>query len=481
MTPLRHGPRAAALAVLALALAFGFCPPVAAQAPFTPDWPSLHRHGPVPEWMRDAKFGIYCHWGIYSVPAYGSEHYSAYIYDHSGYSKFGAQQRQIALYGPLEKFGYHDFIPMFKGEHFDAAVWADLFQKAGARFAGPVAEHHDGFSMWDSALTPFNAKLMGPHRDVVGELEKAIRARGMKFLVTLHHATNDTNVILKPTWAGAGPEYAKFYGSTMPHDAWLAMWEGKCIELIDKYHPDIIYHDIGLDKLPDGYKQRYLAHFFNDAAAQKREVIVVYKHSDLPPGVGMLDHESGHPREIIAQPWLCDYTIGTGLQPSWGYTEGMELHSPADLLHTLIEVVANNGQMLLNLSPKSDGTIPDDQRRVALKIGEWLWSFGDSLYGTRPFSVAGEDFAAGRHVYYTRKGHHLYALFPEWPGRDTSIMLHDLTPGRLGSTVVAVNLLGVRKLEPWSFSATGQGLRLTVPKTSAMPSELASVVRIDLQ
>jgi alpha-L-fucosidase len=452
----------------------------AQPGPYTPDWPSLQRHGPVPEWMRDAKFGIYCHWGIYSVPAYGSEHYSAYIYDHSGYSKFGAQQRQIALYGPLEKVGYHDFIPRFRGERFDAAEWADLFRKAGARFAGPVAEHHDGFAMWDSALTPFNAKAMGPHRDVVGELEQAIRARGMKFLVTLHHATNDTNVTLNPTWAGATPAYAKLYGSTMARDEWLALWEAKCVELVDKYHPDIIYHDIGLDKLPDPVKQRYLAHFFNDAAGQGRQVIVVYKHNDLPPGVGMLDHESGHPNGIVPQPWLCDYTVGTGLQPSWGYVEGMELRRPADLLHTLIEVVANNGQMLLNLSPKSDGTIPDDQRKVALKLGEWLWSFGDAIYGTRPFAVASEDLGGGRQVFYTRKDRWLYAIFPDWPGKGAVVTLRQLTPARLGKKVASVELLGARKLEPWPFTSGSAGLALTVPNGSGMPSEMAAVVRIRL-
>src|SRR5690606_8672023 len=119
---------------------------------YEPDWGSLQQHTSVPEWIRDAKFGIYCDWGVYAVPAYNNEHYFKHMHVDSGYAKLGTYQRHIALYGPLTKFGYHDFIPMFKGERFNAEEWADLFVKSGARFAGPVAEHHDGFSMSDSKL-----------------------------------------------------------------------------------------------------------------------------------------------------------------------------------------------------------------------------------------------------------------------------------------------------------------------------------------
>ena len=141
------------------------------QEHYKPEWESLSRHNAVPEWMRDAKFGIYCHWGVYAVPAYNNEHYIQHMHNDSEYSKLGTHKRHIAIYGPLSSFGYHDFIPLFKGENFNADEWADLFQKGGARFAGPVAEHHDGFAMWDSDVTPFNAMDLGPHRDVVGELE----------------------------------------------------------------------------------------------------------------------------------------------------------------------------------------------------------------------------------------------------------------------------------------------------------------------
>jgi alpha-L-fucosidase len=431
--------------------------------------------------MRDAKFGIYCHWGVYSVPDYDSEHYEHRMYDDSDYTKYGTHQRQIAIYGPLEKFGYHNFIPMFTAERFDAAQWADIFHKAGARFAGPVAEHEDGFSMWDSLVTPFNAKAMGPRRDVVGELERAIRARGLKFFTSMHNGVNYTNVKMKPTWAGAGIKYAKLYGSTMERDRWLAMWQAKAIEVADRYLPDVMYHDVGLDTIPDLYKERYIAHYFNLAAADGREVIVTYKKRDIPPGIGMLDHESSHPKEIVAEPWLCDYTIGTGLSPSWSYTDLIELRTPSEILHTLIEVVANNGQMLLNLSPRASGEIPEDQRKVVLKVGEWLWSFGESIYATRPSAVASETLENGQQVFYTRKGRSLYIIVLSWPGKGATLKLRELTLGRLGTRVASAHLFGLRKLEPCTFVSDASGVQVTLPADTGQPSELASVIRLEFE
>ena len=323
-----------------------------AQEAFTPERSSLQRHQAVPEWVRDAKFGIYTHWGVYSVPAYNNEHYIQHMHRDEGYAKLGTHRRHVAVYGPLSEFDYHDFIPMFKGERFDAEAWADLFVKAGARFAGPVAEHHDGFAMWDSALTPFNAAAMGPKRDVVGELEQAIRRRGLKFFASLHHELNYTNFEMKPGWVGSDPKYAKLYGSTMDKEAWMQMWRDKCIEVVDKYHPDLIYHDAWLERVNQDYLREYVAHYFNAAAARGQAVTVSYKGDDLPAGVGILDHENDNPDHIEAEPWLCDFSIGTGFSYSWGYTEGMQLRTATEIVHKLIEVTAKNGTMLLNLSQK---------------------------------------------------------------------------------------------------------------------------------
>lgn len=456
---------------------------------YQPTWESLARHTEVPEWIRDAKFGIYTHWGVYAVPAYNNEHYIQHMHNTAPYAKLGTHKRHVALYGPLEKFGYHDFIPMFRGEKFNAEEWADLFVKGGARFAGPVAEHHDGFAMWDSKLTPFNAKVMGPKRDVVGELEKAIRARGMKFFTSLHHELNYTNVKLQPGWAGADPKYAKLYGSPMPREEWQQMWRDKCLELVRKYHPDIIYHDAWLEQVDNDKIRTYLAYYFNEADKRKQDVIVTYKGEDIPATVGMEDHENTNPDRILEKPFLCDFSIGTGFSFSWGYTDGMQIRTAKEIVHKLAEVVSHNGQMLLNLSPKADGSFPEDQKQVVYDVGRWLWTFGDAIYGTRPFTVSGETLSDTSKVYYTRKAKTVYAIALQWPGpagedklsNDVSVTLKALNAQNLIGRVRKVDLLGLKNLEACSFSQQANGLLLTIPKKTRVPSEIATVFAIELE
>src|SRR5512138_222290 len=179
------------------------------QGPFRPDWESLQGYEP-PDWYKDAKFGIFIHWGVYSVPAFGNEWYPRNMYEPG----FEAYQHHIATYGAQDKFGYKDFVPMFKAEHFDPAAWAELFKKAGAKYVVPVAEHHDGFAMYDSGLSDWTAAKMGPHRDVIGELGKAVRAHGLRFGVSSHRVEHDffMGVGRKIPSDVNDPQYAAFYG-----------------------------------------------------------------------------------------------------------------------------------------------------------------------------------------------------------------------------------------------------------------------------
>ena len=244
---------------------------VAAEKPFQPTWNSLRNYR-TPQWLRDSKFGIYTHWGVYSVPAVGP---NGTWYSHHVYMDPNSPERicHEATYGPLEKFGYKDFIPMFTGAKFNPGEWADLFQKAGARFAGPVAEHHDGFSMWDTQYSEWSAAKMGPKRDVIGELAKAIKAHNMKFVVAFHHMEN---WYFFPTWNKrydcGDPRYSGLYGpihekGAQPSKEFLDKWESKIREVIDKYEPDFIWFDFGLRFVPEVYKQDVLAYYFNKAAA----------------------------------------------------------------------------------------------------------------------------------------------------------------------------------------------------------------------
>jgi alpha-L-fucosidase len=345
---------------------------------------------------------------------------------------------------------------------------------------------------------------MGPKRDVVGELEKSIRKRGMKFFTSLHHELNYTNVKMKPGWAGTNPKYSKLYGSTMKKEEWDQMWMDKCNELIDKYHPDVIYHDAWLEQVPTRNIQTYLAHYFNEAAKRKQDVIVTYKGDDLPAGVGMEDHENSNPDKIIEKPWLCDYSIGTGLSYSWGYTEGMEIRTAKEIVHTLIDVVSKNGQMLLNLSPMADGTFPEEQKQVVHKVGRWMWTFGEAIYETRPFRVFGETPAGKQKVYYTQKGKTIYAILLEWPGNngmiaddglkgtehnvkskpdaaDIQFNLKELTHKGLNGKVKSVNLLGLKNLVSCTTQQSEKGLNISFPAKTRIPSDIAYVFKIETE
>ena len=459
--------------------------------PYEANWKSLAQHQPVPEWLRDAKFGIYCHWGVYSVPAYGNEQYFHYMHCDASSGEYakgeqflmGERKRQEAIYGPLSEFGYHDFIPMFKAEHFDADEWALLFKESGARFAGIVGEHHDGFAMWDSKVTPFCAAQMGPKRDCLGEIAAAVRKRGLKFFTSLHHEINYTYVKVQDDWAANNPKYAKLYGCLMDHEEWLQMWSDKCDEVIEQYSPDLLYFDAWMDQIPEERKLRMVQHYFNHAAQTGQEVAFTYKYKEFPREVGMLDHEMSSLNEIDPIPWLCDFTIADGYHKSWGYVKGMQYISHKDIVQRLIQVVSNNGQLLLNLAPMADGTIPQAQKDIMANVGVWLWSYGESIYGTCPYRVSHETAmpvdkkSEGYRVHYTTKndGKTLYAIFLDWPGTENTILLKEVNV-----PVRQAILLSVKKNFECQTELTPEGLRLTIPKGSRLPSDVAQVVRLEL-
>lgn len=452
---------------------------------YKPNMKSLSKHTAVPEWIRDAKFGIYCHWGVYSVPAYGNEQYFHYMHQNDTSDNFlmGTHRQHVARFGPLESFGYHDFIPMFRGERFDAEEWAALFQRFGARFAGTVAEHHDGFSMWASQYTPFNAKDMGPKKDVVGELETAIKARGMKFFVSLHHEINQSYAVLKPTWAGYNPKYRKLYGCLMPKAEWQQMWLDKATEVVEKYSPDIVYFDAWMDTIPEKLKMQFLANYFNHATNTGQEVIFTYKNNDFPRTIGMLDHEMSSLKEIDPTPWLCDFCISDGYHKAWGYVNGQQYLTSVAVIQRLIDVVANNGQLLMNMSPRADGSFPQEQIDVMDNVGVWLWSYGEAIYNTRPYYVSGETTAEGLNIRYTRSkdSHTLYAIMLEWPGKDAKFKLKEVIHSRLQGNIKKVTLLSVKRNYNCAFTLCADGLEITIPHDGRRPSDAAGVIKIDTE
>jgi alpha-L-fucosidase len=347
------------------------------------DWSTLQKH-PVPEWFADSKFGIYAHLGVYCVPAFDNEWYPRNMYD----PKHIVNKHHVETYGPLSEFGYKDFIPMFTLANFDAEEWAELYKQAGAKFAGPVAEHHDGFSMWASKVNRWNAKELGPRRDVVGELVGAIRKRDLKVITSFHHAFNLQDFI--PAVEGtdsADPKYEDFYGKFKSPDAAYERWFIKLKEVIDAWQPDQIWFDFCLGKVPDKYKYRFAAYYYGKEKEWNKEVIITRKNEDLPEGVGVLDIERGRMKDGSDALWQTDDSTAYN---SWCWVEGLKVKPAEELIHELIDIVSKNGILLLNICPQADGTICDEQKRLLLDIGQWLRVNGPAIYATRPWQVYGE-------------------------------------------------------------------------------------------
>lgn len=478
---------------------------------FEPNWESLSQHKAAPEWLQNDKFGIYFHWGVYTVPAFGFEWYPRLMHLEND-KFFGGTifQHHLETYGLTSKFGYHDFVPMFKAEHFDANAWAELFKKAGARFAGPVAEHSDGFSMWASKVTPWNAMDKGPHRDVVGELEKAIKGHDMKFITTFHHAENlqrykdlldekDFKYSYYPFIKGMpptseDPELKYLYGY-IPEKQWLKeVWLPKLEEVINNYHPDIMWFDSGLDLIPEDYRAQFAAYYLNAAEDWGKEVAIVRKQDDLPINMSINDLEKSRMNRMVEQTWMTDETISTG---SWGYTDNLVIKPAKDLLHVLIDIVSKNGVLLLNISPKSDGTIPENQQEVLLKIGDWLGNYGEAIYGTRPWYTYGEgptqqpegdfknhsDFKKVKYsekdIRYTTNGKTIYAIALGIPEENQEIHLESFATGKISGNpgIKSISVLGSE--QSIQFQLKDDGLWFKTPEK--IDDTMAMVFKIEIE
>jgi len=462
--------------------------------PFTADWKSLKRHDAAPKWFRDAKFGIYFHWGVYSVPAFGSEWYPRNMH----FKNRREYKHHVQTYGEPTKFGYADFVPRFQAEKFDAEKWVALFDKAGARFIGPVAEHHDGYAMWASKLTPWNAKDTGPKRDIAGELARAARQRGMKFVASFHHARNSLWQSAPGRWTGhydgvkknfpdllADPERAILYGY-MPREKFLQLWLGKLKEVIDNYQPDLMWFDSWLNEIPEKVQMEYLAYYFNKAREWDKDVVVTRKQRDLPLELSVEDFEKGRLDRLSDHAWLTDDTISRG---SWCYTKDLRIKPLREVLHVLIDIVSKNGCLLLNLSPKADGTIPANQKEVLLGIGAWLGQFGEAIYETRPWVVFGEGPTrmkksghfvgsvsyTAKDIRFTTKGEVLYAIFLGRPEHAGTIASLATGSGLFGGEVKRVSLLG--RQGELKHAQDAKGLHVTFP--SALPHEHAVALKIE--
>jgi len=472
------------------------------DGPYRADWQSLQKYE-VPDWYKDAKFGIFIHWGVYSVPAYGNEWYPRNMYRQGS----DENKHHLSTYGPLTKFGYKDFIPMFRAEHFDPVAWARLFQEAGAKYVVPVFEHHDGFAMYDSGLSDWTVAKMGPRRDVHGELAKAIRAEGLRLGVSSHRVEH--NFFLEGGRLIESdvndPQFAAFYGPahtwmeskqslltdwTYVSNAYLDDWLARDAEIVKKYKPDVFYFDwwIGQPSVRR-HLMEFAAFYYNDAAARGSAGVINYKLDAMEKHSAVLDVERGQLNDIRPLYWQTDTSISN---KSWGFIEHDSFKSPQMIVHQLVDIVSKNGNLLVNIGPRSDGTIPDEVQSVLREVGFWLKINGEAIYGARPWKMYGEgptkivegafhDTDAQpfteRDFRFTTKGGALYAIELGWSSNGEAV-IHSLTEAQLaGQKIASVSLLG--SSAALIFAAQPDGLHIRLP--AQPPGKFAYCLKIAFQ
>ena len=434
---------------------------------YEPTWESLKSYS-TPEWYRDAKFGIFIHWGIYAVPAFRNEWYprNMYIKDSPEY------KHHQDTWGSQSEFGYKDFIPMFKAENWNPEEWIALFKQSGAKYIVPVAEHHDGFLMYDSKHTRWNAANMGPRRNVIAELEKAARRQGMKFGVSTHRGFNWRYYTFSEEFDTVNPENAGLYGSAHGKDEpasveFLEDWFGRVKEIIDRFRPDVLYFDFGwhFDEFAP-YRPKITAYYYNRAASWGKEVVLNYKDK-FPEGTAVRDVERGKLEGISELCWQTDTSVSYG---SWGYIENDEFKTVTTIVHDLVDIVSKNGNLLLNVGPKPDGTIPDEARKILLGVGKWLKVNGEAIYGTRPWHIFGEGetevtsghmterenkpFTAGD-IRFTTHGDALYAICLGWPRKKAQIKLLALGSSIRADMISEITMLGSEGTLSWTQDENG--------------------------
>ncbi|WP_282122138.1 alpha-L-fucosidase [Algibacter mikhailovii] len=473
------------------------------------NWESIKANYKDPTWFNKQKFGIFIHWGAYSVPAYSSEWYPRKMYMDT--ATFSAQLKlgkkgpsDVYLHhkekwGKQKEFGYKDFIPMFKGEEFNADEWINLFKRAGAKYVIPVAEHHDGFAMYNSNITRWNSVDMGPKRDILGELFKSGRENGLIMGASSHFAFNWSYYNKKDHFDTTNPEFSDLY-STKGKDlnepvseAFKKLWWSRTKDIIDNYQPDILWFDFYLD-IPDFADQRpkLAAYYYNKGVEWGKEVVLQdknFSHEAFPEGTVIYDLERGKLPGIRKLPWQTDTSIGKN---SWSYVTNWKSKTANQIVDDLVDIVSKNGCLLLNVGPKSDGTIPDDQKAILLQIGDWLKVNGDAIYDTTYWKTFGEgptEVKKGHHseghnndlsskdIRFTTKGNSLYAIVLDWP---TDGIVKIETLGKASEyakdiKISDVNVLG--STEDITWRQENNHLVVTMPKVK--PCDFAYVIQLN--
>lgn len=481
-----------------------------AQGPYRPDWESLMQVK-VPAWFAREKLGIFIHWGVYCVPAYGNEWYPRNMYIRGT----SAYEHHIRTYGPQSVFGYKDFIPMFTAQKFDPDAWMELFESAGAGYVFPVAEHHDGFQMYESSLSHWNAKEMGPRRDVLGELKRAAEVRGMKFCVSSHraehwffmgHGKEFESDVRDPLARGdfywpamPEPDPQDLNGTPYPTEEFLSDWILRTAEIIVKYRPKLLYFDWWIQhEAFRPWLKKIAAFYYNCGVSWGEDVMICYKYDAMMSGSGIAEVERGGFAEAKPYPWQTDTAVARN---SWCYTDTLEYKSSSEIICTLLDVVSKNGNLLLNIGPKAEGTIPEGDRQILMDLAAWMCVNGEAITGARVWRRSAEgpteavhgSFADQTKPVYTPQDYRftanhgaIYAACLKCP-EDGKFCIRSLAKssdpdkGEFHGLIVKVEILGYHGTLCWEERADGLFVNAeTLAKQTAVDCRFPAVIKITL-
>jgi alpha-L-fucosidase len=476
-----------------------------APGPFEPTRESLSKYE-APDWFRDAKFGIWAHWGPQSAAEDG-DWYARNMYMQ------GSRQYDyhVRHYGHPSKFGFKDIIPTWTASEFDPDYLVGLYKKAGAKYFVSMGVHHDNFDLWDSKHTRWNAVKMGPKKNIAGMFRKAALEHGLKFGMSEHlwitykwfstsHGSDKTGPMAGVPYDGTNQSNWDLYTDDqtvyrdLPWDeagipeSWKQTWYARIKDLIDQNQPDLLYTDGALPF--EEYGLNIVAHLYNSSAARNgSHVTAVYnskRPEDCAAGTCVLDVERGIVDKIWPRPWQTDTSVG-----DWHYRRDDTYKSPKTVIDMLVDVVSRNGNLLLNFPLPNSGRLNETELNILAEITEWVSVNGEGIYGTRPWKIFGEGPAANgpssadvkfneskrqeltaADVRFTTKGDMLYAFVMGVPERDVAVR----SLGSEGTRKIQdVELLGAGKVE-WTQDAVG--LRVQLPERK--PAKYALALKIAL-
>ena len=470
--------------------------------PYQPTETSLKQYR-YPDWFRDAKFGIWAHWGPQAVPRHG-DWYARLMYEEGG----NDYKDHLLRYGHPTKNGYKDIIPLWKAERWDPEKLMALYKKTGAKYFVSMGSHHDNFFLWNSKIHRWNAVNMGPHKDVVGLWQKAAKKEGLYFGVSEHlaasytwfqpaHGADTAGAEKGIPYDGNDPQYQDLYhtraaandGGWLTTDTlWMKEWYQDVKELVDNYHPDLLYSD---SKLPfDQIGRNMLANFYNgNSDYHQGKATAVYTCKEVSTGAWVQDLERGVQDSISLFPWQTDTSIG-----DWFYSTGQKYKTSTDILQMLVDIVSKNGNLLINIVQTPEGDLEPDILKTLDEIGMWIAANGEGIYGTRPWKIFGETpdhkdkIKAGnfneekikysnQDIRFTAKGNNLFAYCLNVPDGDIQIKSLGKNSKLTYHRIVSVKLMGSNEQIKWE-----QGVNsLAIKKPIQLPGWKVLGFQISLQ